>query len=370
MPVERIARRYAAMLLSALLSAAAASPPATAAAPADRGGEAGVTFLATSDSHYDAFENEDRNDRNHATIEQMNAIAGTPWPRELGGDAIGRPRGVVLLGDVIDDGDRKVDGNSQTQRQWECFLKQFGLDGSDGLLKFPVFEGWGNHDGPPAGKERFGFSMQGQLKARNKRRLQKGLIANLSENGLHYSWDWGRLHLLQVNIYPADRQHPAVRYNPVWHDPQGALRFLKSDLKRAVGTSGRPVVILAHCGFDTNWWHAEDWAAFYEAVKPYNVLAYLHGHTGTGVHEWKPKGQKRPLTVINTGQTENGFFVVQVTETRLRAAYRLKQAKRHRDRLGEWHYEWNGEWAWRHVLDKPLRPSREAMKAPPSPLTR
>ncbi|MGB2823845.1 MAG: hypothetical protein WBF17_22895, partial [Phycisphaerae bacterium] len=75
MPVERIARRYAAMLLPALLSAAAVSPPATAAAPADRGGEAGVTFLATSDSHYDAFENEDRNDRNHATIEQMNAIA-------------------------------------------------------------------------------------------------------------------------------------------------------------------------------------------------------------------------------------------------------------------------------------------------------
>ena len=29
------------------------------------------------------------------------------------------------------------------------FAADFGLDGTDGLLKFPAFEGWGNHDGPP-----------------------------------------------------------------------------------------------------------------------------------------------------------------------------------------------------------------------------
>ena len=72
-----------------------------------------VTFLVTSDSHYDAFENEDRNERDRVTIDQMNAIASVAWPDELGGDSIGQPQGVLLLGDVIDDGDRMKDGKNQ-----------------------------------------------------------------------------------------------------------------------------------------------------------------------------------------------------------------------------------------------------------------
>jgi hypothetical protein len=112
---------------------------------------------------------------------------------------------------------------------------------------------------------------------------------------------------------------------------------------------------MAHMGFDTDWWHKDDWAALYEAVGPYNVVAYLHGHTGTGLRQYRPEGADgQPLTVINTGQTENGFFVVQVTATRLRAAYRCKQAKRWRDDDGVHHYEWDGQWEWKHVLDKPL----------------
>jgi len=190
----------------------------------------GVTFIATSDCHYDAFENLDRNERDRATIDRMNAIAGVAWPEQLGGDPIDRPRGVVVLGDLIDDGDRQVEGKNQTEPQWVCFVKDFGFDGTDGRLKYPVFETWGNHDGPPVGKERFGFSTQAHLKERNRLRLRKGLVTNLSENGLHYSWDWDRVHLVQVGIYPADEQHPDIRYNRVWHDPQGALTFLKKDL--------------------------------------------------------------------------------------------------------------------------------------------
>jgi len=40
--------------------------------------DTGVTFLVTSDSHYDAFENEDRNERDRVTIHQMNGIASVP----------------------------------------------------------------------------------------------------------------------------------------------------------------------------------------------------------------------------------------------------------------------------------------------------
>ena len=99
-----------------------------------------VTFFVTSDSHYEATRNLDRNDRNKVTIERMNAIPGTPWPEKLGGGAIAKPMGVLVLGDLIDLGDRK----DESAVMWRNFETQFGFDGTDGLLKYPLYEedGW------------------------------------------------------------------------------------------------------------------------------------------------------------------------------------------------------------------------------------
>lgn len=60
-------------------------------------------------------------------------------------------------------------------------------------------------------------------------------------------------------------------------------------------------------------------------MKPYNVLAFFHGHTGTGVRKWKPADEERPLDVINTGQTEKGYFVVEIDDQRMRLAYHVKK---------------------------------------------
>ncbi len=309
--------------------------------PAAPEAEEGVTFLVTSDSHYASFRNVDRNDRNKTTIERMNALPGTAWPEKLGGGKIDKPRGVLVLGDLIDDGDRK----GESADQWRHFEKQFGSDGTDGLLKYPVYEGWGNHDGPPIGKEKFGFSTQAQLKARNAERKKAGRIGTVAENGLHYSWDWNKVHFVHTNLYPADKQHAKVRYSLPWHDPQGALAFVKYDLKAAVGDSGRPVVIMSHCGVDTDWWHPEDWADFYKAVKPYNVIAYFYGHSGTGLKKWKPEGEEKPLDCVNTGQTEKGFFVVEITAKRMRLGYHIKKDPKETEKP---------EWEWKFLLDKPI----------------
>lgn len=328
-------KRLGLALLAALFGVALLGP--AGAAPSD---EAGVTFIVTSDSHYVSSKNLKRLDRNKVTIERMNAILGTAWPEKLGGGKVGAPRGVLALGDLIDDGDKR----DETPVQWRHFEKQFGLDGTDGLLKYPVYEGWGNHDGPPIGKEKFGFSVQAKIKERNVARKKAGRLSNVSENGLHYSWDWDKVHFVQTNLYPADKQHAKVRYSLPWHDPQGALAFAKDDLKANVGDSGRPVVVVSHCGVDTDWWHPEDWAEFYAAVKPYNVIAYFYGHTGTGLRKYKPEGEDKVLDCVNTGQTEKGFFVVEVTEKRLRLAFHGKK-----DAKAE-----QVEWEWKFPLDKPI----------------
>jgi len=316
-----------------------------------------VTFLSTSDSHYREPDHKagNHNDLNRASIIEINRIAGVPWPAQLGSDKIAKPRGVVMLGDLIDDGDRAENGRQISAEQYKIFQSDFGLDGSDGLLKYPVFEGWGNHDGPPVGKEKHGFSSQGEIKRRNFIRKEKKLISNLSENGLHYSWNWDDVHFVQLNLYPADKQREGVHYSSVWHDPQGALTFLKSDLAQKVGTSGRPVVLMSHCGFDTDWWTPADWKELYDAAKSYNVVLYLYGHSGTGVQEWAPDGETKKWTCINDGQTENGFFVIQITGNRVRIAFHEKSGlQRFKATDGRQAHKWSGAWDWKFPLEKPV----------------
>jgi cytolysin (calcineurin-like family phosphatase) len=279
-----------------------------------------VTFLATSDTQYVAAKDDERNARNQSAIREMNAITERRWPAKFGAEPVARPRGVVVLGDLVEHAGRAG--------EWDRFAAEFGLDGTDGALKYPVFEGWGNHDGPVE---------QAQIKKRNEVRLQKKLIQHVSENGLHYSWDWDNVHFAHLNRYPGH---------------QSSLDFLKTDLAANVGRSGRPVVLLHHYDLQNfKWWKREEVAAYREAVKPYNVLLICHGHTGLGVYTWNN------CDVINTGQTENGFFAVQITDKHLRFAWRA----RHEDGW-RWHLMQETKrrgaswWEAVSVLLQPLRP--------------
>ena len=343
-----------ALCLSCFFAQAAAqnraAPPTADAKSRD------VTFISTSDSHYKAFESRSWNEYNRETIEEINRVTSRAWPEKLGGGTIDSPRGVVLLGDCIDDGDKVVNGKDYTAEQFNAFIADFGLDGTDGRLKYRVYETWGNHDGPPVGKnKRSRFNFQAELKKRNAVRKARGWLANLSSNGLHYSCDWDDVHLVSLGFYPADRQNPKIRYNPTWHDPQGALAFLKKDLAKCVGDSGRPVVLMSHAGFDSDWWHAEDWKAVYDAAQKYNVVLYLYGHTGTGIRYWAPDGETKKWTCINDGHTTSGFFVIQIDGDRLRAAYRCKigvKTTRNPDRTIT--RKWDGKWGWKFLLDRKI----------------
>lgn len=328
-----------------------------------------VTFISTSDPHYRHTDHKagHHNDLNAASIEEMNRITEVEWPAKLGGGPIAKPRGVLCIGDLVDDGDHREGKRNITAEQWGHYATHFGVDGTDALLKYPVFEAWGNHCGPPVGKEKNGFSTQAQLVARNKQRLDKGLISSLHTNGLHHSWDWDDVHFVQLNIYPADQQNPKVKYSAEWHNPQGALTFLKEDLADKVGDSGRPVVLLSHCGFDTDWWIPEDWKAAYEVARDYNVILYLYGHTGTGLRSWAPEGETKKWDCINDGHTDIGFFVIQITDDRIRAGYRCKKNLKFSEERGKPKtHAWDGEWDWKFpfekkfgVAPKPAAPKRE-----------
>ena len=231
-----------------------------------------------------------------------------------------------------------------------------------------MFETWGNHDGPPAGAEKFGFSFQAQLKERNLRRQQKGWLDEPLRPTACITRGTGTTCISSCSaIYPADAQNPQLkRYSPVWHDPQGALSFLKEDLARHVGTSGRPVVLMSHCGFDTDWWHTNDWRALYDAAKPYNVVALPvrpHRHrpaplgaaevtsAAVRLHQHRPDGE-RLLRGPDSAATQ------------LRLAYRLKTWREQRLPDRKLQITWDGTWEWKHVLRKPLLAESKALERP------
>lgn len=80
-------------------------------------------------------------------------------------------------------------------------------------------------------------------------------------------------------------------------------------------------------------------------------------HRYTDLYQWKPADEPRePLHVINTGQTENGFFVVQITANRICLGYRammnvqvIRQPERTERR------EWDGTWGWRFLHSRELK---------------
>jgi len=98
-----------------------------------------VTFFLTSDLHYGVSPTVAA--ANAMTVEAMNALPGGTWPAGPGGGPIGVPRGVAVLGDLIDDG-----ADPQAPEWWRGFAADYGVNG-EGRLKYPVYENAGNHDG-------------------------------------------------------------------------------------------------------------------------------------------------------------------------------------------------------------------------------
>lgn len=224
----------------------------------------GISFLVAADTHYGQEQWASNEDGNKATIAAMNAIADQQLP-VAGWGKVGRPAGVIVVGDLTDSGKR---GN--WQGYWffghrDGFSDDYPVRGGSGdRIRWPVYEGYGNHDIHNTRRPEW---LPGRVAERNRRRA---MPVSTSQNGLHYSWDWCGVHFLNINIYPGRTP-----------DARGSLDFLRSDLADAVGESGRPVVICQHYGFDQlsrDWWTAAERAEFHQAISGYNIAAIFCGH--------------------------------------------------------------------------------------------
>ncbi|MBM3846986.1 MAG: hypothetical protein FJ405_11965, partial [Verrucomicrobia bacterium] len=126
-----------------------------------------------------------------------------------------------------------------------------------GYTRF-VFDGLGNHD-----------LEYGRTRVREMVRDRKRTTARSMDGDPHYSWDWHDVHFVQLNLMPANERAPnTANLNNQYNDPMGALTFLINDLALRVGSSGRPVILVHHYGFesfsvDNKWWTAAQRLAYW-----------------------------------------------------------------------------------------------------------
>ncbi|MFT6079358.1 MAG: cytolysin (calcineurin-like family phosphatase) [Planctomycetota bacterium] len=200
-------------------------------------------------------------------IDKMNALPGQLSPF---GGTIAKPRGVLIAGDLVDD--------IRNPDNWDTYQKLFDVRGA-GRLRFPVFEGVGNHDLDSRQPEGTFNPVQRDFIERNAQR--DGAFC-FDRHGYHYSWDWDQVHFVCLNIFPGNSPRPVYGREARWNDPKRSLDFLRSDLRDRVGASGRPVCLMWHYGLRgwglDKWWTKRDLVVLRELLEPYNVVLILHGH--------------------------------------------------------------------------------------------
>jgi hypothetical protein len=256
-----------------------------------RKGGTDVTFLAISDTHF-GFEGIEAA---HARlVPRLNGIEGRAFPAHVGG-VVARPRGLLITGDLTEWG--KPD-------EWAPFAKTYGLTGTDGEVRIPVFEVVGNHDKVSA------HYVEEQVALRHG-------------GGRYYAWDWDDLHLVALGEAPDDE----------------GLAFLERDLARLA--SDVPVVLYFHFAL-AGPWSTGNWFAdgnfkprLARLIDGHAVVGIFHGHHhATDHYTWHGTDVWKPGAVKHDAHT---FAVVHVTDERMTVAS----------------FDWERD-AWSGVFDKRL----------------
>jgi predicted phosphodiesterase len=281
-----------------------------------------ITFIVASDTHY-GWQIPDTN--NAVQIAAMNAIEGMAYPPEIGG-FVEKPKAVLVSGDLTDH---------WSLDEWNLFVADYGLNGQDGVLRYPCFECSGNHDSD----------------------LMRELIA-LRHWRVTYPINWP-----PVKIFSLD-ERPTL----------SVTSWLSMQLGR-VGPR-TPVVLFQHFGFDeysATWWTEEERQAYADAIEGYNIIAIFHGHFHKSFnYQWQGVDVFSAGSAKSQWTPDNAFLVVRITldddyVTELAvAAYEWTK-----DENGNWT---GGKWGWVYtksipvaIEDRVARPDAIAIHNYPNP---
>ena len=163
------------------------------------------------------------------------------------------------------------------------FEEVYGLTGTDGLLRYPVFEAIGNHD----------VNSESPIKGRARER----------HGGTNYAWSWDDLTFLCLDMYPDVTTR-------AWMTRQ--LEKLGKD---------RPVILFFHYSLEgpySYFWEQLDKDDFARAIEGYNVAAIFHGHEHrVGHYMWRGHPVFRPGAPRHSS---HAFLAVRMGESEMSVA--------------------------------------------------
>lgn len=248
-------------------------------------------------------------------VRAINALPGMTWPAEIDGKAtglrsagrpVGPPLGVVIGGDMTDDGGGQR-AEPEEGYQLLQFAQRYEQGTGDGQVHFPVYAGLGNHDldqdGPPDRVDWYRRELRDYVEIRHRPGLffaPSVPAENYDAMSDSYAWSWGGLHLVQLHRFGGDTHRGA----------QSAIGWLGENLAEHAA-DGRPVVLFQHYGWDAfsverwdpaavtfddqgsgapHWWTQAERQALLDTVQGYNVIGLFHGHEHEKVMIYRQAG--------------------------------------------------------------------------------
>ena len=200
-----------------------------------------LTFFIANDIHIFRGWGDVAYQNNVWVMNNVNAAYPAGWPAgSLSQGPIARPAGVLVAGDLTTCGDCAP--VTISQKEILPFRDLYDQGRTSNSINYPVYLGLGNHDYYP----NYSYTSSNASSTSEKNNLmiayqqsrmkeQMG-VTNYDDNSHSYSWDWGNVHFVQANLFPGASN--------------GGLSWLQQDLAGHVGTTGRPVVVIQHYGWD------------------------------------------------------------------------------------------------------------------------
>lgn len=270
-------------------------------------------------------------------VAAVNAVGGLVWPEEIdgkpsglasAGTRIATPLGLVLGGDMTDDGGGQVKVPGEG-RQLQQFSSRYQQGAGSDRVHYPVYNGLGNHDldqdgvAPHIDWYRRELRDYVELNHRSTVFYKAPVpVTNYDIESDNYSWDWGGLHLVQLQRFGGDGTRGAI----------SGLSWLKQDLD-TYAADGRPVVLFQHYGWDqfstehwdpsartfdphgagaAHWWTEEERTGLVAVLKGYNIAGIFHGHEHPTPMIYNREGYDifKPVAAFM-----GGFAIARITDT-------------------------------------------------------
>jgi hypothetical protein len=248
-------------------------------------------------------------DQNLLIAEAINSADAVPhvWPTGSSFYREGQPydhiRGVIIAGDLTQAGSESVPAGSKICREYTAYRDAFGRCGDEGKLRFPVYDGYGNHDfplSPGTGDVDHHpvIDYLDRLTIDYRPGQPSDGYDDATEGTGHYAWRWDDIWFVSLNLKQGYDEEPIVKPSTNTTriaDPHDSLRFLREFLQSRTDDGTRQIVILAHYPPGSSRVTGDEKAAFcqllYDAqhgtgtftgqklslTNP--VVAYVHGHT-------------------------------------------------------------------------------------------